>query len=292
MLSSFAASLKTDRRLFRQEIRASIAHCDGLFRAAILTKIESERLKNGLWTILKRAEFDRHYFDSLSEPDIFSFIEARLFQLINEAAHGIKVGRSRPHQSATALRLWVRDEIETIVESLENLHEVLQSSSQNEIFAAFAQSFLRDEARFREVSLVTNQMPCPKFDPDDEATAEIDFHIIAHELGFKSVLENAIDSANDRDFCVEYVNAAALTALHLANLANAVLSESNDAVFETVRSKAGRIFGHYTALMSLLKGLPVEPAADLNEVCEIVFDTTDTLNASLQAATARLKKQG
>ncbi len=92
---AFVNSFQNDRRLFRVEIRAAIAHGDGLFRAGILTRQETERIKNGLWTILKRADFDRHYFDALPSQDVFSFVEARLYQLINEGAAKLETGRSR-----------------------------------------------------------------------------------------------------------------------------------------------------------------------------------------------------
>ncbi|MEP6923748.1 MAG: hypothetical protein ABI954_04715, partial [Pyrinomonadaceae bacterium] len=280
---------------FRAEIRASIAHCNGLFRAGAVTRPEAERLKNGLWTILKRADFDRNYFDNTDSADIYAFVEGRLFQLINEAAKALEIGRSRPHRAAVALRLWLRDEIEIIIESLENLIQILQSLPNYRVFAAFAESFKRDNERLQEISLRTNQMPCPTFEPSDEATAEIDFELIAHELGFGKVLENPIDSANDRDFCVEFAGAASLLGLHLSNLANTVLNkfemdESNRQSLETLRGKCVKTFGHQTILLSLLKGLPIEGANELDEVCEIVFDAADTLKFCLPATVAALEK--
>lgn len=292
---AFNNSLNTDRRLFRSEIRASIAHCNGLFRAGILTRPQSERLKNGLWTILKRADFDRNYFDNANSPDIFSFIASRLFQLVHEEVNALEIARSRPYRAAAALRLWLRDEIELVLESLENLSEVLHDLQTNEIFSVFAESFRRDEERFREAMRRTNQMPCPKLDETDEAQSEIDFQGIAHELGFESVLENPLDAAGDRDFCVEYVNSAALTMLHLSNLSNTVLAKfyletAKRQVFETIRGKAAKIFGHQAALLILLKNLPIEVTSDLDEVYEIVFETTDILKSCLQTTAANLKK--
>ncbi len=287
--------MKVDRRLFRAEVRASIAHCTALFRAGALTRLEAEQLKNGLWTVLKRADFDRSYFDNSDSPDVYSFIETRLFQLINEAAYSLKIGRSRHHRAAVALRLWLRDEIAVIVESIENLTDILPGKFENQISAAFAENFKRDERRLREVARHTNQMPRPPLKNVDETTSEIDFALIAHELCFEKMLENSVDSAGDRDFCVEFASAAALTGLHLSNLANEILANFPADVsvrqnLEILRGKTVKTFGHQTILLSLLKGLPAEPAAgDLNEVCEIVFDAADNLNFCLPAITVILK---
>jgi argininosuccinate lyase len=286
---SFANSLKIDRRLFRQEIRASIAHCDGLFRAGIVTKIESERLKNGLWTILKRADFDRHYFEGLNAPDVFSFIEARLYQLINEAAHQLKIGRSFPHRVATALRLWLREETENILELLDNMLESLQTLKHKEVFAALMQSFMRDEKRFREVLHGINKMPAPSFNSVDEVIAELDFHLIARELDFEAVIEDSFDAAHDRDFCLDFSNACTTTALHLANLADAVIHQADSQskrIFEIVLGKSAKIIGNHTALLTAVNNHSFTSANEQIEVCEIVFETTDILKSCLQVAAA------
>ena len=298
MLSSFGNQLKVDRRLFRAEIRASIAHCNALFRAGVVTRPEAEQLKNGLWTVLKRADFDRNYFDNADSPDVYSFVETRLFQLINQAANALKVGRSGSHRRAVALRLWLRDEIEIIAETLDNLIEALPSLAlKNKAAAtAFAESFKRDERRLREIARQTNQMPCPTFAEPDEAILEIDFALIAHELGFEKVLENSLDSAADRDFCVEFAGAAALTGLHLSNLADEILagleaSAVSRQSLEAMRGRAVKTFGHQSILLSILKGTPTEPtAADLNEIGEIVFDAADNLKLCLPAMTEILKQ--
>jgi argininosuccinate lyase len=127
--ASFNNSLAIDRRLFRVEIRASIVHTDALFRAGILTRLEAERFKNGLWTMLKRAEHDRHYFDSLASTDLSSFVEARLAQLTNESAARLHAGRSREQRSVIALRLWLREETVRIDESLALLQDALHDAS-------------------------------------------------------------------------------------------------------------------------------------------------------------------
>lgn len=288
MPTDFVNSFQNDRRLFRAEIRASVAHAEGLFRAAILTRQETERIKNGLFTILKRADFDRHYFDALPSQDVFSFVEARLFQLINEGAAKLKTGRSPQHQAAIALRLWLRDEIEQIVERLEHLEEILQSS-RNATFLVFFEMFDRDREIFGEVLRRTNRLPHVELNTGaDEGLTEIDFAEIARDLGFDALAHNAFESACDRDFCLEFVNVSAFVMLHLARLANEILGgfqtlpENARAAFEAMRGRSGRIFGYQTALLTLLKSAPLAVTKDLQEADIIIFETADTIKDCLQ----------
>ena len=97
--AEFNNSFGFDRRLFGADIRASIAHCKGLFHAGVLTRLESQRIKNGLETLLKRADFDKNYFDENAE-DVHSFIEAKLVHLIGDTGRKLHTGRSRNDQVA------------------------------------------------------------------------------------------------------------------------------------------------------------------------------------------------
>src|SRR5262245_13880863 len=82
--AEFNNSFKFDKRLFEADIRGCVAHCEGLFQAGIISRLEADRIKNGLWTILKRSDFDKTYFDDTSAEDVHSFIESRLIQLIGD----------------------------------------------------------------------------------------------------------------------------------------------------------------------------------------------------------------
>ena len=252
--------------------------------------------------MLKRAEADRHYFDGLPATDVFAFTEARLFQLINDAADKLKIGRSREHQAAVALRLWMREEIRIIVEALEHLQDILHDLSEkqavsDDFFAAFQEMFARDAARFVEINKRVNKMPATKLDSaENESLAELDFSDIARELGFDSVLENSAESSSDRDFCLEFAHSAAFSMLHLSRLASAslprfpVASNETGEVFEVLRGKAGKIFGSNMALLTILKEAPLAVSKDLQEINEIVFDAADTLKSSLQVTATILQR--
>lgn len=237
--AEFNNSFGFDRRLFFADVQASIAHCDALFHAAVLTRLESERIKNGLQTILKRADFDKNYFDELPSEDVHSFIEARLVQLIGDAGRKLHTGRSRNDQVATAFRLWLREEIEEISKVARELQKALLETAENQKDAilpgythlqraqpilwahwclAYFEMLVRDRERLDEVWRRVNVLPL-----GSAALAgtsyEIDREDVARQLGFEGVSANSLDAVSDRDFAVEFVGACALVMVHLSRLA-------------------------------------------------------------------------
>jgi argininosuccinate lyase len=134
---------------------------------------------------------------------------------------------------------------------------------------------------------------------------QIDRDSVAHALGFAAVSRNSLDAVSDRDFCIEFVAAASLIMLHLSRLAEDVILysttefgffELSDALatgsslmpqkknpdsMELVRGKAGRVFGHLTGLLTMMKGLPLAYNKDMQEDKEATFDTVDTIRACL-----------
>ncbi|HKA33940.1 MAG TPA: argininosuccinate lyase [Candidatus Binatia bacterium] len=151
-------------------------------------------------------------------------------------------------------------------------------------------------------------------------TLPIDRRYVARLLGFARVSKNSIDSVADRDFAVEFIAHAAILFVHLSRLAeewvlwsstefgfielpdryctgsSMMPQKKNPDVPELVRGKAGRIFGHLQALLTILKGLPLAYNRDLQEDKRPLFDTVDTAKASLEvmrelAAGVKVKKQ-
>ncbi len=238
-LSEFNRSFKFDQRLFASAVRVNFAYCDALFHAGILSRLEAERVKSGLQTILKRADYDKNYFLEAVATDIHSFIEARLVGLIGEAGEKINVGRSRHDQSATAIRLWLRGEIEKISGSTRDLQAVLIGAGERQkeaILPAYANSgksqpilwahwclayfemFARDRERLEEVWRRVNVLPLGAANAAGTAF-EIDREDIARALRFEGVSANSLDAAADTDYAIETVAAGALLMIHLSRLA-------------------------------------------------------------------------
>ena len=328
IFAKFNNSFGFDRRLFFADVQASIAHCDALFHAGVLTRLEAERIKNGLNTIVKRADYDKNYFDELPSEDVHSFIEARLVQLVGDAGRKLHAGRSRNDQVATALRLWLREEIEEISKTARHLQKALLETAENQKEAilpgythlqraqpilwahwclAYFEMFSRDRERLDEVWRRVNVLPLGAAALAG-TSYEIDREEVARELGFEGVSANSLDVVSDRDFAVEFVGACALVMVHLSRLAEDLIIyassefgfiELSDAVstgssimpqkknpdaLELIRGKAGRVFGHQTALLTTLKGLPTAYNKDLQEDKEAVFDTVDTVKICLRVA--------
>ncbi len=322
-LGGFTDSFKFDRRLFHADIRVNLAHCDALFHAGILTRLESERIKNGLQTIVKRAEFDRNYFDEFPSTDIYSFIESRLIQLIGDAGRKLQTGKSRKEQIGTVFRLWLRTEIEEISKSATDLQRNLIEAAEKYSEAvlpgyahfkkiqpilwahwclAYFEMLARDLERLDEVWRRVNVLPLGSGDLAG-TSFEIDREEMALALGFEGITSNSLDAVSDRDFAVEFINAAALLMIHLSRFSEDLLLYSsdefgfiefnenlqNETALELIRGKTGRIFGHQTALQTVLKSLPSGYSADLQEDKEAVFDTIETLGKCLRIAATVLQ---
>jgi argininosuccinate lyase len=239
VFAEFNNSFKFDRRLFAADVRASIAHCEELFRAGVLTRLESEKIKNGLLTLQKRADYNKNYFDELDIEDVHSFIEARLIQLIGDTGRKLHTGRSRNDQVATAFRLWLREEIIEISKLSRDLQSALINAAEKQKDAilpgythlqraqpilwahwclAYFEMMARDRERLEEVWRRTNILPL-----GSAALAgtsfEIDREAVAKNLGFEGVSANSLDAVSDRDFAVEFVGACSLIMIHLSRFA-------------------------------------------------------------------------
>ena len=318
--AEFNRSFGFDRRLFEVDVAASIAHCDGLAGAGVLSPAEAEQIKNALQTIIERARNDLGYFDDPSAEDVHSFVEARLVELIGDAGRKLHTGRSRNDQVATDLRLWLRAEIDRLDLSLsETQTALLDFAEANRASVlpgythlqraqpillphwclAYFEMLARDRERLMDARQRVNVMPL-----GSAALAGTSFPInreaVATALGFESVSRNSLDAVGDRDFCIEFANAAVLIMMHLSRLAEDIILyataefaffELSDAIatgsslmpqkknpdsMELVRGKAGRVFGHLTSLLTTMKGLPLAYNKDMQEDKEALFDTVDT----------------
>jgi len=239
IFAGFNRSFTFDKRLFAADIRCSIAHSDGLFHAGVLTRLEAEKIKNGLQTLLKRADYDKNYFDGESDEDIHSFIETRLVQLIGDTGRKLHTGRSRIDQAVTAFRLWLREEIEEISNIARDFQKALINSAETNKDAvlpgythlqraqpilwahwclAYFEMFARDRERLDEVWRRTNVLPLGAAALAG-TSYEIDREAVAKDLGFEGVSANSLDAVSDRDFAVEFVGACSLIMVHLSRFA-------------------------------------------------------------------------
>ena len=329
----FNRSFGFDRRLIDADVRASIAHCEGLQSAGVLSESEAVRIKSGLNSILESASRDPNYLADSEIEDVHSFVEARLVETIGEVGRKLHTGRSRNDQVAADLRLWLRDEIDrldgVVMDTQTALLDFAEANreavlpgythlqrAQPILLAfwclAYFEMLARDRERLSDVRKRVNVMPLGSAALAGTSYA-IDREAVASSLDFESVSHNSLDAVSDRDFCIEFVGAGSLIMTHLSRLAEDIILystsefgffELSDAIatgsslmpqkknpdsMELVRGKAGRVFGHLTALLSTMKGLPLAYNKDMQEDKEAIFDTVDTLAECLTVTTTVLR---
>ena len=236
--AEFNNSFWFDRRLFAADVRASIAHANGLENAGVLTAEEKQQILAALTSLLERSRNDAKFFEGDAE-DIHSFIESELVALIGETGKKLHTGRSRNDQVATAFRIWLREEIDRIDDSVGVLEQSLLDAATRHVDAvlpgythlqraqpilwphwclAYFEMLSRDRERLADARRRTNVMPL-----GSAALAgtsfPIDRDVVARELGFASVSRNSLDAVSDRDFAVEFVGACSLVMVHLSRMA-------------------------------------------------------------------------
>ena len=332
IMQDINASIDVDRHLFRQDIAASKAHAAMLAEQGIISAQDARQIAHGLDTIL--SEIERGTFEfKRSLEDIHMNVESRLAELIGPAAGRLHVARSRNDQVATAFRLWIRDAVDSIDGALAGYQTALAEkalahaatvmpgfthlqTAQPVTFGhhllAYVEMAERDRGRFRDARRRLNQSPLgaaalagTAFPVDRAATAKA--------LGFDAAMANSIDAVSDRDFALETLSAAAITAMHLSRFAEEIvmwcspllglitLSDSfttgssimpqkrNPDAAELVRAKAGRIIGALDALLIVMKGLPLAYQKDMQEDKEGAMAAFSELTLSLAAMTGMVR---
>jgi argininosuccinate lyase len=241
--AEFNRSFGFDRKLFEADVRASLAHNEGLRGAGVLTQAEADSIRRGLQTILERARADRAYFDEIAAEDVHSFVEARLVEMLGDAGRKLHTGRSRNDQVATDLRLWLRDEIDRMLERVRDAQSALLEQAEASPEAAlpgythlqraqpvlwahwclaYFEMLARDLERLVEVRRRVNVMPLGSAALAGTAY-KIDREAVARSLGFDRVSLNSLDAVSDRDFCVEFAHACSLIMLHLSRLSEDII---------------------------------------------------------------------
>ena len=237
--AAYNRSFPFDRRLFWADARASIAHAEALGDAGVLTGEEARAVTAGLRTLAERAASDPAFLEDAEAEDVHSFIESRLVELVGEAGRKLHTGRSRNDQVATAFRLWLREEIDTIdararaaqaalLDLAERHHDAVLPGythlqrAQPVLFAhwclAYFEMLARDRARLADARRRTNVLPLGSAALAGTSYA-VDRERVACALQFDSVSPNSLDAVSDRDFCVEFSAAASLVMAHLSRLA-------------------------------------------------------------------------
>ncbi|REH40041.1 argininosuccinate lyase [Paraperlucidibaca baekdonensis] len=234
-VAQFTASVQFDQRMYRQDIRGSIAHATMLAEVGVLNVADRDLIIDGLNAI--EAEIARGEFVWRVElEDVHMNIESRLTDRIGIAGKRLHTGRSRNDQVATDIRLYLRDEIDAIRGELKRLMTGLIDLAEREAetimpgfthlqtaqpvtfghhLLAWFENIKRDDERLVDLRVRVNRMPLGSAALAG-TTYPIDRRITAKLLGFDGLCENSLDAVSDRDFAIEFCSASALIMMHLS----------------------------------------------------------------------------
>jgi argininosuccinate lyase len=324
-VEAFTASIDVDARLYRHDIMGSIAHAKMLAKQRIIPRRDAQKIVRGLEAIGREIDAGKFAF-SPADEDIHMNIERRLSEKIGAAGGKLHTARSRNDQVALDMRLYLRDEVAVIMESLSVLQRELARAAKKHLdvimpgythlqraqpvllahhLLAYYDMFGRDRERFDDSLKRINVLPLGS-GALAGTTFPIDRAFVAKLLGFPRISKNSIDAVSDRDFLLEFLAASAILFVHLSRLADELVlwssqefafielpdgyctgssmmpQKKNPDVPELIRGKSGRVFGHLQALLTIMKGLPLAYNRDLQEDKVPLFDTADTVKASVR----------
>ncbi len=326
IMEAINASIGFDQRLARQDIEGSRAHAAMLAAQGILTDSDADAIREGLLTVLSEIEGGDFKFSTALE-DIHMNVEARLKEIIGEPAGRLHTGRSRNDQIATDFRLWVRDQCDAAIAGIAALQKALLTQAEmgadwvmpgfthlqtaqpvtwGHHMMAYVEMLGRDASRFADARARMNESPLGAAALAG-TSFPIDRHMTAKALGFDRPAANSLDAVADRDFALEFLAAASITAMHLSRFAEELViwssaqfrfvamsdrfstgssimpQKKNPDAAELVRAKIGRIVGATVGLFTVMKGLPLTYSKDMQEDKEQVFDAADNLMLALAA---------
>ena len=316
---AFNESLSFDKKLYKADITASLAHSEMLGRCGIISQEDKAQIHKGLKAIL--SDIEAGTLPMQGQEDIHSFVENELVKRIGDAGKRLHTARSRNDQVATDFRLYARSSAEEVVRLLAELISALVGLAEKNVrhimpgythlrkaqpincaqyFNAYAEMFLRDAARFSDTLGRIDVMPLgsgalagTSYPIDREITREL--------LGFKEISQNSLDAVSDRDFVAEYIFCCSTVMAHLSRFCEDLIVYSTDEfgfieisdqystgssimpqkknpdIPELIRGKTGRVYGDLTAILTVIKGIPLSYNKDLQEDKEPLFDAEETV---------------
>jgi argininosuccinate lyase len=241
-VEEFTASVQFDQRMFRQDIRGSIAHATMLAEVKVLTLEERDQIIAGLQQIEQEIESGDFEW-SIAQEDVHMNIEARLIALIGEVGKKLHTGRSRNDQVATDVRLYLRDMIVPIGQQLNRLQEALLNVAEREAdtimpgfthlqtaqpvtfghhMMAWYEMLVRDAERLEDCAKRVNSLPLGAAALAG-TTFPIDREMTASLLGFDRICLNSLDAVSDRDFAIEFNSFASILMMHLSRFSEELI---------------------------------------------------------------------
>ena len=241
------SSIDVDKKLYKEDIRGSIAHVEMLFRQKIISFQIKNKIIYGLKKIEKEISKNKFEFDTKYE-DIHMNIEKRLFKIIGDEAGYMHTARSRNDQVITDFKIWIKKatkeidsnlikiikttlkiaekNIETVMPGLTHLKNA-QPVSLGHYLMAYVEMFLRDKKRFTNNMESLNENPLG-VSALTGTSFNIDRNYTTKKLGFKRPTNNSIDTVSDRDFVLDYLYSCSVCSMHISRIAEELIIWCSD----------------------------------------------------------------
>ncbi|TGY92181.1 argininosuccinate lyase [Marinicauda pacifica] len=326
VMEAINTSVHIDQRMAEEDIAGSLAHAAMLSACGIISSADHEQIAAGLKAVREDIRADRFEWKAALE-DVHMNIEAALREKIGAAAGRLHTARSRNDQVATDFRLWLRSACDRAIAGLRAYQQGLvaqadahadwvmpgfthlqtaQPVSLGHHLLCWVEAAERDIGRFEDTRKRLNESPLGAAALAGTAFA-IDRDATAQALGFDRPMANSLDAVSSRDFALEALSAATITAVNLSRFAEEIVlwssrrfgfarlsdaystgssimpQKRNPDAAELVRAKPGRIAGALQGLILVCKGLPLAYSKDLQEDKALVFTAFDDLDLALAA---------
>lgn len=241
-VNDFNSSVSFDARMYRQDIRGSIAHATMLGDCGIIEKHESEKIVDGLKGILADIDSGKLLIDPNAE-DIHMFVEQELTNRLGDTGKRLHTARSRNDQVALDIRLYLRDEIAELIPMVKKLIAALCDIAEKNLdtvmcgythlqraqpitlghhLMAYANMLSRDIGRLKDTNKRMDRCPLGS-GALASTTYPIDRKEVADLLGFADVTQNSLDGVSDRDFCIELASALSILMMHLSRFSEEII---------------------------------------------------------------------
>jgi argininosuccinate lyase len=296
VINTFNASIDFDARLWRHDIRGSIAHVKMLGKCSIITPDEAEAIGAGLTAVEEDLSIGSSVFSPEFE-DVHMNVEHLLREKIGPIAGKLHTGRSRNDQIATDIRLWLKDEVENILGLIKGVQAQLLLQSNEHVdtvlpgmthlqhaqpvrlahhLLAYFWMLQRDRERLVDAA---TRMDVLSLGAGALAGTSypIDRQFVAEQLGFARVSENSMDSVSDRDFVVETLSAIAILFVHLSRFSEEMILWNSQE------------FGFVTMGDNVTTGSSIMPQKKNPDVVELIRGKSGRTFGNLMAVLTMLK---
>jgi len=325
LMDQFNNSITFDYILYKYDILGSIVHVEMLNEIGLVNNDEKNKIIDALEIIKNEIENDEFKF-KIEDEDIHMAIEKELIKKIGNVGKKLHTARSRNDQVALDMKLYTKDKIIEIQNSIKVLLKTLIELSEENIetfmpgythlqgaqiitlgfyFQCYFQKFKRDYERFDDILDRVDVMPLG-VGALAGVNYETDRFFVANKLGFKNITENALDTVSDRDYILEYLNAASIMFIHLSRFCEEIIiyssqeynffklddaystgssimpQKKNPDVAELIRGKSGEVISNLFGLFTTMKGLPLAYNKDMQEDKKYLFGTTKVALDSLE----------